>query len=63
MNAREHAIFTANQEDYDKLNTAYSDLMQAYRLNPKTKNLFETGGYNRAYNLLQRLWNRHHKLE
>ena len=64
MNARERGAFTDDQADYYKLdNFAYSALMQANRLNPKKKNLAETGGYNKACDFLQHLMDRHDILD
>ena len=37
--------------------------MRACRLNPNKKNLAESGGYNTAYDLSQRLKDRYHKLD
>ena len=49
---------TFNDEvaEYDRLdNIAFSELMKACRQNVKVKNLSETGEFNTAYDLLQRL--------
>ena len=54
-NQQRRALET-QQSEYDKAdNIAYSELMKALRLNPKTKNLSETGVFNTAFELLTRL--------
>ena len=49
MNAQQRRAPVDQQTEYDKLdNIAYSELMKACRVNPKTKNLTETGSFNTA---------------
>ena len=62
-NQQRRALET-QQSEYDKAdNIAYSELMKALRLNPKTKNLSETGVFNTAFELLTRLRQRYHTID
>ena len=54
--AAQRRAFDQECIEYDALdNIAFSDLMKACRMNPRTKHLSETGGFQTAYELLQRL--------
>ena len=56
MNAQQRRTFNDEVAEYDRLvNIAFSELMKACRQNVKVKNLSETGKFNTAYELLQRL--------
>ena len=51
-------------QEYDEAdNIAFSELMKSCRLNPRTKNLAETGGFNTAFDLLTRLRQRFHTVD
>jgi hypothetical protein len=64
MNQAQRQRFQREVEAYDELdNIAFSELMKACRLNPKTKNLCETGGFETAYDLLTRLKTRFHNVD
>lgn len=64
MNARERAEFERKLKDYkDKDKFAYPRLMRACRLNPKTKNLCETGNFKTANEILVRLRQRFHMVD
>ena len=59
MNAQQRHVFNDDLAEYDCFdNIAFSDLMKAYRQNPKVKSLSETGEFNTAFELLQRLCQR-----
>lgn len=64
MNAQQRRAYEVSLAEYDKLdNIAYSELMKACRLNPKTKNLSETGGFATAHDLLVRLRQRYNNID
>lgn len=64
LTVQQRTALTRRQERYDLLdNIAFSELMKACRLNPKTKSLCETGGFNTAYDLLIRLRQRFHNVD
>lgn len=64
MNARERAEFNRELADYKaKDRIAYSHIMKACRLNPKTKNLTETGGMKTGHEILLRLRQRFHSVD
>ena len=60
-NAQQRRTFNDEVAEYDRLdNIAFSDLMKACRQNVKVKNLSETGQFNTAFELLQRLRRRYY---
>lgn len=64
MNAAQRRAYEQECAEYDgKDNVAFSDLMKACRVNPRTKHLSETGGFQTAYDLLQRLRQRFHNVD
>lgn len=64
MNAQQRRVYETSLTDYDKFdNIAYSELMKACRINPKTKNLSETGGFATAHDLLVRLRQRYNNID
>ena len=64
MNQAQRTRFQREQDAYDAMdNIAFSELMKACRLNPKTKNLCETGGYKTSFELLARLKSRFHNVD
>jgi hypothetical protein len=64
MNAQQRQDFQAELDEYNRLdNIAFSELMKACRLNPKTKNLCETGDYDTAYDLVQKLRKRFYSVD
>ena len=64
MNAQQRRALVDQQAGYDKLdNIAYSELMKAFRANPKTKNLTETGGFNTTFDILHRLRQRYNNVD
>lgn len=64
MNQAQRQRFQRERDAYDeKDNIAFSELMKACRLNPKTKNLSETGGHKTAFELLARLKTRFHNVD
>ena len=64
MNAQQHRTFNDKVAEYDRLNNiALSELMKACRQNVKVKNQAETGEFNTAYKLLQRLRQRYYTVD
>ena len=64
MNARERADFDRRLREYrEKDRIAYPRIMKACRINPKTKNLTETGGFKTAHEILVRLRQRFHSVD
>ena len=64
MNAQQRRTFNDEVAEYDRLdNIAFSELMKACRQNVKVKNLSETGEFNTAYELLQRLRHRYYTVD
>ena len=64
MNHRERADFTRELAAYkEKDRIAYSHIMRACRINPKTKNLTETGNFQTGHEILQRLRQRFHAID
>jgi hypothetical protein len=64
MNARERQDFTRALRAYKELDkVAYARIMKACRLNPKTKNLCETGNFKTANEILVRLRQRFHTMD
>jgi hypothetical protein len=62
MNAMERQDFNRELRAYKELaKVAYARIMKACRLNPKTKNLCETGNLKAA--ILVRLWQRFHTID
>ena len=56
MNAQQRRTFNDEVAKFDRLdNVAFSDFMKACRQNLKVKNISETGEFNTAFELLQRL--------
>ena len=64
MNAQQRWTFNDEVAEYDRLdNIAFSELMKACRQNVKVKNLSETGEFNTAYEVLQRLRQRYYTID
>jgi hypothetical protein len=64
MNARERQDFNRELRAYKELDKiAYARIMKACRLNPKTKNLCETGNFKTANEILVRLRQRFHTMD
>ena len=64
MNAQQRRTFNDEVAEYNRLdNIALSELMTACRQNVKVKNLSETGEFNTAYELLQRLRHRYYTVD
>ena len=64
MTAKQRRTFNDEVAEYDRLdNIAFSELMKACRQNVKVKNLSETGEFNTAYELLQRLRPRYYTVD
>jgi hypothetical protein len=64
MTARERADFVRDLNSYkEKDRIAYSHIMKACRLNPKTKNLTETGGFQTGNEILTRLRQRFYSVD
>ena len=64
MNAQQRRTFHDEVAEYDRLdNIAFSELMKACRQNVKVKNLSETGEFNTAFDLLQRLRQRYYTVD
>ena len=64
MNAQQRRTFNDEVAKYNRLdNIAFSELIKACRQNVKAKNLSETGKFNTAYELLQRLRQRYYTVD
>jgi hypothetical protein len=64
MNARERQDFNRDLRAYKEMDkVAYARIMKACRLNPKTKNLCETGNFKTANEILVRLRQRFHTMD
>jgi hypothetical protein len=64
MNVREQQDFNRELWAYKELDkVAYARIMKACRLNPKTKNLCETGNFKTANEILVRLRQRFHTID
>jgi hypothetical protein len=64
MNARERQDFNRELRAYKEMDkVAYARIMKACRLNPKTKNLCETGNLKTANEILVRLRQRFHTID
>ena len=63
-NAQQRRTLNDEVAEYDRLDSiAFSDLIKACRQNVKVKNLSETGEFNTAFELLQRLRQRYYKVD
>jgi hypothetical protein len=64
MNAKERQDFNRDLRAYKEMDkVAYARIMKACRLNPKTKNLCETGNLKTANEILVRLRQRFHTID
>ena len=64
MNAQQRRTLNDEVAKYDRLdNIAFSDLMKACCQNPKVKKLSETGEFDTAFELLQRLRQRYYTVD
>lgn len=61
--AQQRALAAEHKEYEEKDDIAYPDLMKACILNPRTKMLAQTGNFQNAYFLLERLRNRFYKCD
>ena len=64
MNAQQRRTFNDEVAEYNRLdNIALSELIKACRQNVKVKNLSESGEFNTAFELLQRLRQRYYTVD